>query len=333
MSTARSVPLAAAALVILFILLGLVLPNWLLFLLTKTVAFGLLALGIVALMRGGLVSFGQGMVYCLGAYASGLLATRIGVTDIFLLLALGGITGALAASLLGPLIARYRGIFFAMLTMAMSMVLYGVLAKLTVIGGSDGFNVPEPSYLGYRPTLAAADFALYAVAVAVAGIAGALCRLYFDSMPGLLALAVRDNELRVDYLGASVFRVTVRNFVIAGALGGIGGTLNGFALGHIDPYFSYWTTSGEFVFIAILAGHISVIAPFLAAFVTEIVRSFANQYFPESWQLLLGGFLLLVILFLPNGLGSHWSHLGRGRAKDAKAEASATTAALKEPAP
>jgi branched-chain amino acid transport system permease protein len=125
----------------------------------------------------------------------------------------------------------------------------------------------------------------------------------------------------------------VRNFVIAGALGGIGGTLNGFALGHIDPYFSYWTTSGEFVFIAILAGHISVIAPFLAAFVTEIVRSFANQYFPESWQLLLGGFLLLVILFLPNGLGSLWSHLGRGRAKDAKAEASATTAALKEPAP
>ena len=220
---------------------------------------------------------------------------------------IGGLSGGLVAAIISPLVARYRGIFFAMLTMALSMVLYGVLAKSTAIGGSDGFNVPEPTFLGFAPAQAASDFALYGVAVSVAALSAALCRMYFDSGPGLVALAARENELRVEYLGASVFSVTQRNFIVAGTLAGLGGTLNGLALGHIDPFFSYWTTSGEVVFIAILGGYMSVIAVFGAALLTELVRSFANQYFPDSWQMALGIFLLLVILFLPKGFGSLWA--------------------------
>ena len=78
------------------------------------------------------------------------------------------------------------------------------------------------------------------------------------------------------------------------------------ALGHIDPNFSYWTTSGEFVFAAILAGHHSVVAVFVASFVLEMVRSFSNLYFPNSWQLALGLFLLVIIRFLPQGIGWIW---------------------------
>jgi branched-chain amino acid transport system permease protein len=319
---------------VILVIGGLVLPNWLLFTLTRAMAFGLVALGIVTLMRGGLVSFGQGLVYCLGAYASGLLALHLGITEIVVLVAVGALSGAIAAGILGPLIARYRGIFFAMLTMAMSMVLFGVLAKMTIIGGSDGFNVPEPTYFGYLPDVANSDYALYAFSVVLSAVAAGLCLLYFDSMPGLMALAVRENELRVEYLGASVFGVTVRNFVIAGILGGIGGALNAFALGHVDPYFSYWTTSGEFVFIAILAGHVSVGAVFLAALVTELVRSFANQYFPESWQILLGGFLLLVILFLPNGIGSLWAGIGpsSGKGRNTAGKTATSDVPAEEPA-
>jgi branched-chain amino acid transport system permease protein len=242
-----------------------------------------------------------------------MIAGLTGVTDAFVLLAAGGLAGGLVAAIISPLIARYRGIFFAMLTMALSMVLYGVLAKVTAIGGSDGFNVPKPSFLGYLPGVEASDFALYAVAVAVAAAAAAVCRLYFDSGPGLVALAARENELRVEYLGASVFTVTQRNFILGGALAGLGGTLNGLALGHVDPFFSYWTTSGEVVFVAILGGYASVVAVFGAALTTELVRSFSNQYFPDSWQLALGVFLLLVILFLPRGFGSLWVRAAKGR--------------------
>ena len=76
------------------------------------------------------------------------------------------------------------------------------------------------------------------------------------------------------------------------------------ALGHIEPNFSYWTTSGEFVFVSILAGHYSVIAVFVASFILELVRSFSSAYFPNSWQMALGIFLLVVIRFLPLGIGS-----------------------------
>ncbi|MEF2551678.1 branched-chain amino acid ABC transporter permease [Aurantimonas sp. A2-1-M11] len=307
MTTPTRILAAALVSAIVLIAIGAILPLWLLFTLTKAIAFGLVALGIVALMRGGLVSFGQGMFYCVGAYVSGLVAVHLGIEDVFVLLVVGGLSGGLVAAIISPLVARYRGIFFAMLTMALSMVLYGVLAKSTAIGGSDGFNLPEPSFLGLHPAQAASDFALYGVAVALAALAAALCRLYFNSGPGLVALAARENELRVEYLGASVFSVTQRNFVIAGVLAGLGGTLNGLALGHIDPFFSYWTTSGEVVFIAILGGYMSVVAVFGAALVTELVRSFANQYFPDSWQMALGIFLLLVILFLPKGFGSLWA--------------------------
>ena len=101
-------------------------------------------------------------------------------------------------------------------------------------------------------------------------------------------LASRENELRVEYLGSSVFSLTARNFVVAGVLAGLGGTLNALALKHVDPFFAFWTTSGEFVFVAILGGYASAIAVFGAALITELVRSYSSTYFPDTWQLALG---------------------------------------------
>jgi branched-chain amino acid transport system permease protein len=133
-----------------------------------------------------------------------------------------------------------------------------------------------------------------------------LSRIYFDSTRGLITQAIRENELRVEYLGGSVRHTMALNFVLAAFMGGCGGALAVMALGHIDPNFSYWTTSGEFVFVAILAGSQSVLAVMLSAVVLEVVRSFSSAYFPTTWQLVLGLFLLLVIRFLPQGLGSLW---------------------------
>ena len=143
------------------------------------------------------------------------------------------------------------------------------------------------------------SYALFLFTSLVTVIAAALCRIHFNSMRGLLSLAARDNEIRVEYLGASVRWVNGINFVIAAVLGGVGGALSALSLGHIDPDFAFWTTSGEFVFLAILSGYVSVTAVFVAAILLELVRSFSSQYFPNTWQGALGVFLLLIILFLP----------------------------------
>ena len=108
---------------------GAVLPTWLAFLITMAAAQGLVSLGIVLLMRSGVVSFGQGLVFAAGGYTAAIAFGRLGITDALLLALMGGAVAALVAAPFAWLIARYRGIFFAMLSLALSMVLYGLLLK------------------------------------------------------------------------------------------------------------------------------------------------------------------------------------------------------------
>jgi len=285
---------------------GLVMPKWLTFLITMAAANGLVSLGIVILMRGGVVPFGQGMVFAIGGYTAALAFNKLGITDALGLTLAGGTMAALVAAPFAPLLSRYRGIFFAMLTLALSMVTYGLLMKLTVLGGSDGFNMGRPTLLGQTLPDERVGYVLYLLSIGVATVVALMARVYFDSTRGLITLAVRENELRVEYLGGSVRQAMAINFILASFCGGLGGALAVMALGHIEPNFSFWTTSGEFVFVAILAGWQSVAAVFVASMVLEVVRSFSSAYFPNTWQLVLGLFLLFVIRFLPRGIGSLW---------------------------
>ncbi len=290
----------------LLLAVGVAMPKWLTFLITMSAANGLVSLGIVSLMRTGVVSFGQGLVFAIGGYTAALSFGNLGITDAFVLAIAGGLLALAVALPFAFLIARYRGIFFAMLSLALSMVLYGLLVKSQTLGGSDGFNLGRATIFGMRPADHWSSYASYAVTVVLAGLIGIAMRLYFDSTRGMVALASRDNEIRIEYLGSSVQNLIAVNYLIAAFTGGTGGALAVMALGHVEPEFSFWTTSGDFVFVSILAGHHSVLAAFIASTVLEIVRSFSSAYFPNSWQLSLGLFLLAVIRFLPRGIGSLW---------------------------
>ncbi len=315
-SPASGVVLAGICFTAALLVAGLFMPKWLTFLVTMAASHGLVSLGIVLLMRGGVVSFGQGMVFAVGGYAAALAFVRLGWTDALGLALFGGLAAAAVGALFAALLARYRGIFFAMLTLALSMVTFGALVKIPALGGSDGFNMGRPTLLGQSLPDAHAGYLLYAVTVVVAAVLALLARVHFDSTRGLITLAVRENELRVEYLGGSVRQAMAINFVLAAFAGGTGGALTVLSLGHIDPNFSYWTTSGEFVFVAILGGWQSVLAVFLASTVLEVVRSFSSLYFPNTWQLALGLFLLFVIRFLPRGLGSLWLEGGRFKRRE-----------------
>ena len=134
---------------------SIILPDWAMFLFAMALAKGLVCLGIVAMMRGGVVSFGQGLYYCIGAYTATLAANLWGVSDIFALTLFSSVVCLIVGMIFGPMLATYRGIFFAMLTLALSMVLYGTLSKMSVIGGSDEHRVSYVSWLGSRGALSA----------------------------------------------------------------------------------------------------------------------------------------------------------------------------------
>jgi ABC-type branched-subunit amino acid transport system permease subunit len=300
-------PLVMIVPVMAAVLFGRLLPIWTLSLATVAASNALVALGIVILARTGNVSFGQGLFFAAGGYGVALIANALGITDAVLQVLMGAAFGGLLGLVIGPLIARYGGIFFGMLTLALSMVFYAALVKTTALGGSDGFNVGRPSLFGITfSDPREADFMLYAISVATTGLAGIGAMILFRSEFGLVSLAVRENNLRVEYLGISSQRVIAVNFAIAATLAGAAGAFALMAQRHIDPQFSYWTTSGEFVFVAVLAGHESVTAVFVASLTLELVRSFSNLYLPNTWQLMLGVFLLAVILLLPDGIGSLW---------------------------
>ena len=277
-----------------------------------SVANGLVVLGVMLQMRAGLVSFGQGLYFCLGGYAAGMAGHFLGVTDAFVLLALGLTVSVLVAAVLGLLMARYREIFFAMLSLAFGMILYGLLVKAEVLGSTDGFNVPSVTFLGLEPTGEALRYSTYALTCVVAVAVALLLHRYLTSVMGGLGDAIRDNELRVEYLGVSVRRVVHLKYVMAAGISGLGGVLVAIAVGHVDPDMAYWTTSGEFVFVALLSGTANVAAPFVGAFLLELVRIHAFEYAPYTWQMILGGTMLLVILFLPDGL---WSILAMRQRK------------------
>lgn len=313
MKTDRTMLWLTAGLVV-FLGGGWLLPAWAQSLAVLALGKGLVVLGLLLLMRCGLVSFGQGLFYCLGAYAAVATSRIFGLppslltSDAIVMPLFGGLVAGAIALVLGFLLANYRSIFFAMLSLAFSMILYGLLIKMSVLGSSDGFNIAYSTAGGITLPPGAHLFALYAVSVVMVFVALLATHRFLGSHLGRLGPAIRDNELRVEYMGASVRRVVHLNYVAAAVFSGIGGGLVALSIGHIDPDLAYWTTSGEFVFVAILSGTTHVAAPFLGSLIFEWIKSVAYQYTPYTWQLVLGMALLLVIMFLPAGL---WSLFGR----------------------
>ena len=293
------------------VLAGPLLPQWALFLVTIAVAKGLVAQGLMLQLRAGLVSFGQALYYCIGAYAAGSLGRFFGISDMLLQMIFGAATAAVVAYVLGFMLARYRGIFFGLLSLALSMILYGLLVKNEALGSTDGINILPSTVFGVRPTQEWLRYTVLVAACAVAFLATLLVNRYLRTPLGRLAPAIKDNEIRVEYMGASVRDAIHVIYVIAAALSGIGGALAATTVGHIDPDMAYWTTSGEFIFITILAGTGSVVAPFLGAMIFGIIHTVAFDLSPNTWQMSLGTALLLVIVFLPEGI---WSLFARRKA-------------------
>jgi ABC-type branched-subunit amino acid transport system permease subunit len=301
--------------VVLLLVSGPFLPSWMVSLLNVSMCYGIVVLGMMLLMRTGLVSFGHGLYYCLGAYAAGLIDQVWKMPDMLLMVAGSIVATAVVSAVLGLLLAKYREIFFAMLSLAFSMILYGLLVKSASLGSTDGFNVAAKTVGGVAVEGDTLRVTVFSVTAIILGIAAFLLHGYLASHRGRLAGAIRDNELRVEYMGASVYATVHFIYMVSAVLAGIGGALMAVNIGHIDPEMTYWPQSGEFVFIAILSGTGSVFAPLGGALVFESVRSFAYEYSPNTWQMVLGITMLVVMIFLPGGL---WSLFTRGKAKEAE---------------
>jgi ABC-type branched-subunit amino acid transport system permease subunit len=303
--------LASPAAFAVLALLPLFLSDWIVFLIALALAKGAVVLGVVLLLRGGLISFGHALYFAVGAYTVGFLTNRFGIGEALIALPLAIVISGLLAAALGLLLTRFRGIYFAMLSLAFSMIVYTVLIKFYELsGGTDGLSVRSFSIAGFAPAHSGL-VKFYLVLVLTAAVAYVGAR-FLASPLGYLMQAVRYNEIRIEYLGASASHAILASYIISGAISGVGGALVAYLVGQVSPELAYWVASGDFVFVAVLGGTGSVFAPWVGSVVFELVKNYAVKFSPSTWQLTLGAFLLLVIYFQPQGL---WGLLTRWRAK------------------
>ena len=265
-------------------------------------ANGLAVSGVIVLIRAGQVSFGNAMFACLAGYSAAFMA-RAWHLDALLLIALSTLFAALAGAVIGLFIVRYRGIFFGMLNLALSMVLFSVLGKFGgLTGGTDGLRFDRPTLGFVQLEREPFETALLVLALVLSMAAGWVVQRYFASVSGQALAAIKTNETRLEYLGISAKRVFWGGYVLAAALCGLGGSLFALTQGLVTPEMGYWVRSGELVFIAILGGSGHALGAFIGAFVFEFMKLYAAALLTGAWQLVMGLVLLAMVFLAPTGV-------------------------------
>ena len=289
-----------------FISFWFLLPDYAINTISLSFCNGLVILGLLLLMRAGLISFGHGMYYCLGGYAVAMTYNFLQIKEVFVLIAFSVLAGFIVSFFLGFFVRRFRGIFFAMLNLALSMILFGIIVKSISLGSTDGFGIKELTYFNHAiEDEKRLNIFSYLLIVLLTGLMMMIVMTFLKSPSGKILEAIRENEIRSSYLGISINKQIHKIYIFSSTLAALGGGLMVILIGHITPEdTAYWTRSGEFVFVAILSGSLNVFAPLIGSLFFEFIRSYALFYFPNTWQMIIGVVLILGILYLPEGIGS-----------------------------
>jgi branched-chain amino acid transport system permease protein len=277
-------------------------------LLAYGLVMGIAALGFNLLLGyTGLLSFGHSAYFGVGAYAVALLFKYLHVHSMELYL-LGAILASLVISaLFGFVCVRYTRIFFGILTLALSQVLWSLAFKFyPITGGTDGLRVPTPTLLGLPLDTAgdkilflARNYYYYVLGFFLACVA--VMWVIVNSPFGKALQAIRDNETRAEFVGIHIRRYRFVAFLVSGVFTGIAGALWVPLNGLTTPDILYWPFSGEIVFMTVLGGFRTFAGPIVGAVVFNYLKTSAVG-FTTYWQALLGAILVFLVLALPAGV-------------------------------
>ena len=279
--------------------------------LTYGLAFAIAALGFNLLLGyTGLLSFGHSAYFGAGAYTVAFMVHDMHVRSMELYI-LGSVLSALFISaLFGYACVRHTRIFFGILTLALSQVLYSLALKFFwVTGGTDGLNV---SWSGLTLLGGLIDFKgsgayqrfIYSYYYYVLGLfvlATLIMWVIVHSPFGKALQAIRDNETRAAFVGIRVRHYRWIAFIISGLFTGLAGALWVPLNGLTTPEVLYWPFSGEIVFMTVLGGFRTFSGPIVGAMVFNYLKTYAIAS-TEYWQLLLGVVLVVLVLSLPTGI-------------------------------
>jgi len=279
-------------------------------LLSYGLVYAIAALGFNLLLGyTGLLSFGHCAYFGVGAYAVAFMVKYFKWSSMELFVLGGVLASAFVSLIFGFLCVRYTRIFFGILTMALSQVLWSLAFKFFwVTGGSDGLRVPTPTLLGgvwaQGPGSDKFDFLsrryyFYVLALFVGAVV--VMWLIVHSPFGKALQAIRDNETRAEFVGVQVRRYRLVAFVVSGIYTGLAGALWVPLNGLTTPDILHWTFSGKIVFFTVLGGFQTFAGPIIGAIAFNYLEVYAVGH-TVYWQLVLGVVLVTLVLVLPAGI-------------------------------
>jgi branched-chain amino acid transport system permease protein len=272
---------------------------------TRVVVLGLAAISLNFLLGyTGVLSFGHAAYFGLGAYGVGMIiryvepSTGLGII-------VGTLVGTIAAAIIGPLIIRLRGVYFAMVTIAFGQVFYFIAFRWnSVTGGDDGLTgwTRQPLHFGFATVdIQHNPNAFYYLVLALFAVALGVMAWLLHSPFGRTLIAIRENERRARFLGIPVDFHIWMSWVVSCGFVSLAGTLYALLNNFVDPRALYWTQSGDFVIMAVLGGMRSFWGPLIGAAIYVVLQDYLSSQ-TENWMSFIGLFFVLVVLFFPRGV-------------------------------
>ena len=260
-------------------------------------AFGLFATSLNLLVGyTGMISFGHGMFFGLGAYGFGLILQKTGASIPVAFLATLAIT-VVVAGIIGAICVRLKEIYFAFVTLAFQMLIHStILSWVSLTGGDQGLRggIPRPVFLGIDLSN---QIHLYITSCALLVIGLLVMRQITQSPFGFTLRMIRDNAGRASFIGINVWRVKLTIFVLAALFAATGGVIMSLFVSGAYPEFAYWTISGEGIFINMLGGITTFLGPMVGTVLLLILNDTVTRM-TEYYGIVLG----VVILFFAIGL-------------------------------
>jgi len=272
---------------------------------TRVVVMALAAMSLNFLLGyTGVLSFGHAAYFGLGAYGVGMTIKYL-VPSTPLGMLVGVATGAVAAGIIGVLIVRLRGVYFAMATIAFGQVFYFIAYRWnSFTGGDDGLSGWRrvPIRLGpFVVDIVGSSTAFYFLVLACFALSVAIMAVLLRSPFGHTLVAIRENERRARFLGVPVqFHIWI-SFVVSCTFVSLAGTLYALLNNFADPHDLHWSQSGEFVIMAVLGGMRSFWGPLVGSAIFVVLEDYVSSR-TENWMSFIGLFFMLVVLFFPRGV-------------------------------
>jgi len=252
----------------------------------------------------GVLSFGHAAYFGLGAYGAAMTIKYLAPSTPLAILD-GVVVGTVAAAIIGPMIVRLRGVYFAMCTIAFGQVFFFIAFQWSSItGGDDGLTAWHrmPIDLGFTSIDILNDNkSFYYLALAMFAVAAGVMAWLLRSPFGRTLLAIRANERRARFLGIPVDRHIWMSWVISCCFASLAGTLYALLNDFVDPRALRWDQSGTFVIMTVLGGMRSFWGPLIGAAIFLVLQDQLSSH-TQNWESFIGLFFVLVVLFFPRGV-------------------------------